>query len=210
MTTTQGIRRRRLSARFAALTLAVMLTGTLSACGGGGDDEVLRPDPTPAPSHGGASALPGPVPTEVEFSPAPTSAAVAPPLELTLVDGTSVDAATLWKDRPVVLYFFSSWCTTCAEQQKQVNALAESYRDVVAFVGIAGEDEQADVNAYVDEHAIPFPVARDASGDLWKRYAVKEPPLVAIIGKGGNLLYGAPGEIDLARLEERIEGLLAK
>jgi thiol-disulfide isomerase/thioredoxin len=203
-----AFRTRRLGAAAAALLAGL----TLAGCSGSGDsaDEALRPRPSVAPTHAGASALPGPVPADVEFVAPPTNSASAPPLELTLVDGSDVDVTELWAERPVVLHFFSSWCTTCEAQQAEMNALAERYKDVIAFVGVAGEDESAAVNGYVDEQKVTYPVALDTSGDLWKRYAVAEPPLVALVGKGGRLLYGAPGEIDLARLEERIKAQIAR
>jgi peroxiredoxin len=197
--------RRRTTTRILGSALVAV---TLVACSGG-DDDLPEARPSVTPSHGGAAALPGPVPATATYAAPPPSAPSAPPLKLTLVDGSSLDVANLWQDRPVVLYFFSSWCTVCVDQQAKLNALAERYADTVPFVGVAGADKAGDLATYVNEHEVAFPVAFDDTGEVWRRYAVSEPPLVAVIAKGGKLVYGLPGEVDLARLEAKIKEQLA-
>ncbi len=175
-------------ARLAALAVAVVL----SAC-------------SSAPAATGQ--LPGPVPDDVVFRDPPASAPSAPPVELELLDGEALDLSEYWDDRPVVLVFFESWCTLCEQQQESINDVVDDYRDVVMFLGIAHLSEPADVEQYVADNEITFPVAIDSSGRTWLSYAVTEPPLVALISKGGQLLRGFPEGIDGASLREQIDQL---
>jgi len=85
--------------------IAAGLIVALASCGG----------ETPSP-RGGAVFLPGQLPAGVVVAPERTDAVAAPEFALTLLDGSVADPADYWRDRPVVLVFFSSWCTLCARQ----------------------------------------------------------------------------------------------
>lgn len=173
--------------RFAALAAALVL----GACS------------TPAAS----GELPGPVPDGVTFRQPTEGAPAAPAFELDLVDGRTLDLTEQWAERPVVLVFFESWCTLCREQQASINAVAKEYQDVVLFVGIAGLSNAEDVATYVSENRITYPIGTDPDGRIWLRYAVAEPPLVALISKDGKLLRGWPQGVSGEDLGEQIAQL---
>ncbi|WP_075764406.1 MULTISPECIES: TlpA family protein disulfide reductase [Actinoalloteichus] len=181
-------RTRRLLGTLVAALFAV------SACDPGAARDGVAP--------GGADRLPGPVAEEIRYH-EPEAAPAAPDLELTLLDGAEIGLSTLWDDRPVVLVFFSSWCATCADQQQALSDLAEVHGDAVSFVGVASRDDPAAVTDFLVEHEVPYPVAVDADRAAARHYAAEEPPLIAVIGRGGGLLRGIPGGVaDPARAEE--------
>ncbi|MEO6090577.1 MAG: TlpA disulfide reductase family protein [Umezawaea sp.] len=124
---------------------------------------------------------------------APPTAPQAPAFELKLLDGSTLDLAEQWKARPVVLVFFESWCELCAQRQPDITALADQYRDTVLFVGIGRASSSEDAMKFRRDNDIDYPVGLDAGGDVWRRYRVDEPPLVALISKGGRLVRGWPG-----------------
>lgn len=175
--------------RYAGALAAVVLAG----CGAS--------DPAPA-------GLPGPVPDGVTFRQADDAALPAPEFELPLISGELLHAPTAWDERPMVLVFFETWCQICVERQPGLNALAEQYEDVVLFVGIAGLSEEDDVRDYVSENGVPYPVGIDDTGETWLDYAADEPPLVALVTKGGQIARGWPGGIDADRIREQIDEVL--
>jgi peroxiredoxin len=174
------------ASRLAVLAAAIVLSGCADA-----------------PSTPGQ--LPGPVPAGVTFHEAPDSAPTAPVFTLELLDGRQLDLAEQWTQRPVVLVFFESWCTRCQEQQAGINEVAEQYRDVVLFVGIASQSEPAAVEQYVSDTDLTYPVGIDPTGRTALQYAVAEPPLVALISKDGRLLRGWPEGISGPALREHID-----
>ncbi|MFG2164447.1 TlpA family protein disulfide reductase [Micromonospora chersina] len=187
--------------RLAAVALAAALTAT--ACSGG-DDPPTRPEPV----AGGAAALPGPAPAGLALRPPPSGAPGAPAVTGALTDGSPVVLADLWADRPVVLVFFTSWCTLCAARQAALGELARRHSDEVVFVGVAAEDKPEDVQRYLREHRVGYPVALDAGGGIWRSYAVREPPAVVVIAKGGALLRGWPGGVDATTLDAELRRLV--
>jgi peroxiredoxin len=139
----------------------------------------------------GCSASAGP--SGVTYLEAPPTAPPAPAFTLELLDGTTLDLAEQWQTRPVVLVFFESWCELCAQRQPDITALSEEYGDTVLFVGVGRDSSAAAVTEFRRDHDIDYPVGLDPDGETWRRYRVDEPPLIALITKGGRFVRGWPG-----------------
>ena len=174
-----------------ALAATVLL---VAGCGGAAYD-------------GGRDSLPGPVPDDVTFVPV-ESTAVAPPFSLKLLDGSSLDVATLWRDRPVVVFFTASWCSRCATQQEDFKPIVERYGDAVGFVGVAGRDKVDALKAWVSDHEVGYPVGIDPDQATWRRYAVRTPPAVIVVAPGGKLIRGWPGGVATEDLELALEAVV--
>ncbi|MFD0788456.1 TlpA family protein disulfide reductase, partial [Micromonospora azadirachtae] len=140
--------------------------------------------------------------------PPPSGLPGAPALTGTLTDGSNVAFGDLWAERPVVLIFFSSWCTVCGQRQDALSELARTHRDKVVFVGVASEDNAQDVQQYLRDHRVEYPVVIDDDGTISQSYAVREPPGVVMIAKGGTLLRGWPGGVDAAALDGKLRELV--
>lgn len=158
---------------------------------------------------GGVAALPdGPPLAGTSYAEPPEGRPAAPVFELELTDGQIVDAASLWQDRAVVLSFVASWCTLCQRQQAELSELAREYGDRVTFLGIAGDDTPEDLQAFLREHDVPYAVGIDPTLDVWLRYGVEEPPLIAFVTRGGQLVRGHPGGLEGAAVREVIDEVL--
>jgi len=177
-----------------AALFVLVVSMTIAAC-----DEEPR---------GGADALPGPVPSRVSFSEGDPASPPAPEFSLTLMDGTHVTGSALWRERPVVLFFFASWCGVCPDQEADLKVLAERYDDSVVFLGIAGEDEHEAVIGYLEEHDVSHAAAIDSGLSVWRNYAVREPPHVVVIAKGGRVIRGWPGGTTRAIIDQTLSELV--
>lgn len=158
-------------------------------------------------ASGSGGELPGPVPSGVRFPTPPANAPAASSFELKLLNGEAVDSAAQWAQRPMVLVFFESWCQLCRQQQPGINEIADDYRNVIFFLGVAGRSDVADVRTYVAENDISYPVGVDSSGDVWLHYAADEPPLVVLVSRNGKVLRGWPGGTTPDVLRQQIEDL---
>ncbi|MFD2762862.1 TlpA family protein disulfide reductase [Micromonospora eburnea] len=192
---------RRYAVRLAAAALALVAVLSSTSCS---DGAPARPEPVP----GGAAALPGPAPDGLALRPAPSGVPAAPAVTGSLTDGSRVALADLWADRPVVLVFFSSWCAQCEQRQDALSELARTYRDRVVLVGVAGEDKPDDLHRYLREHRVEYPVVVDDDGTIGQSYAVREPPAVVVVAKGGALLRGWPGGVDAPTLDGKLRELV--
>jgi thiol-disulfide isomerase/thioredoxin len=176
------------------VALAAVLA--LAGCGGGG----VGP-------RGGAAGLPGPLPEGAAVAAEDTSAPRAADFGLTLLDGTHVRASRLWATHPVVVDFLASWCERCAARQGMLDHLARKYAGLVAFLGVAAHDRADDLRGYLGSHRVPYAAGIDRSGGIWRDYAVDEPPVLVVIGKGGRLLRGWTVDPSETALDRELAGL---
>jgi len=73
---------------------------------------------------------------------------------------------------------------------------------------VAGVDTAADVQGYLQEHDVGYAVGIDDAGRIWNAYAVREPPVVAVVGRGGRLIRGSPGGVDAPTLRAVLDELV--
>lgn len=120
----------------------------------------------------------GPMPTDV-----------APPLQGVDLAGKPIDTATL-KGKPVVLYFWASWCGACKLTSPTVDQYARSHPDVTVL-GVAMDEEPA-VRAYLRENERHFPVIV-ASETVQRDWPVRALPTTVVLDKDGRIAWQRVG-----------------
>jgi peroxiredoxin Q/BCP len=97
----------------------------------------------------------------------------APHAQLALNNGPAVSLASLWAERPVVLFFYprdnSLVCT------KEACAFRDAYEDFVAagatVVGVSGDSVESH-EQFASKHRLPYLLATDADGNLRRAFGV--------------------------------------
>lgn len=113
----------------------------------------------------------------------------APPLAGVDLDGAPRTLAE-FRGRPVLVYFWATWCPVCRAEQGTVRAIAADH----AVLSVALEDTApATLRAYAEEHKLDFPVLRDADGGLAHRYGVRGVPAFFVIDGAGMIRSAAVG-----------------
>jgi thiol-disulfide isomerase/thioredoxin len=91
---------------------------------------------------------------------APADTAAKPNLSVTTLDGKSFD---LYKQRGkwVIVNYWATWCAPCLKELPDISAYVSAHKNSVAAVGLAFEDsDKADIEKYLKEHPISYPVAQ--------------------------------------------------
>ena len=165
-------------------------------------------------------ALPTPVPPSIPPLPTPTQAAQrsltptaepgatagpaiaigqpAPPLQVTLTDGSLLDSAD-YEGTPMWVNFMATWCPQCIDELPLMERYQTDYADYMnIFVVDTGEDADT-VAAFMDELEVTLPVGVDEDGSvqaLWGTYALPVHVFIDADGIVQDIVYGgAPLEV---------------
>ena len=124
-----------------------------------------------------------------------------------------VELATLLKDGPVLLDFWSTWCKPCIKAFPKLNALHKKYGEKgLTVVGINedGARSQSKVKPFVRSLRIKFPILIDNNNEVMRRLQVQSLPTTILIAPNGMVVarhvgYSPDG---IKKLEEQIVTLL--
>ena len=134
--------------------------------------------------------------------------APADPLAFTArtLAGSELDASTL-AGKPVVLWFWTPWCTICRAEAPDVAAVAADLQGQVALIGVPGRGPVADMRSFVrDTGTGDLQHLVDVDGSLWQRFGVVSQPSFAFVGADGSVeLFG--GALGAEELRARASAL---
>lgn len=90
------------------------------------------------------------------------------------------------KQRPILLHFWATWCPVCKLEQGSIESLAKDYR-VVSVAMQSGSNKE--LQQFLAEEQLSFPVINDISNDIVQRYAVRGVPTSYIIDKNNQIKF---------------------
>ncbi|WP_257288009.1 protein disulfide oxidoreductase [Endozoicomonas sp. SESOKO2] len=105
----------------------------------------------------------------------------APELRAMPVNGAEIDLYKLSEEKPVLLYFWASWCRVCHWVSPAVSDLSEDHQ-VVTVAMVSGDNER--VARYLNAKDLHFPVINDPQGSTSRAWNVSVTPAIFIIRKG--------------------------
>lgn len=116
---------------------------------------------------------------------------LSPDLTFNAVDGDSFSLQQRWEQKPVLLYFWATWCPYCKKATPAVTALHNDYGDSIDVLGInvAINDSQEKMHAYLHDYNVNFPVMFDESAELTSEFLVNGTPVFVVLSQHGEILY---------------------
>lgn len=109
---------------------------------------------------------------------------------VTLQDGTSTDLATLSRGKPLLVYYWASWCGVCLFTTPAVQQLRQEGENVLTVALRSGNAEQ--LGKGMSKKGLTFPTHNDESGDLAAKWQVGVTPTFLVI-KDGTLVSSTTG-----------------
>jgi len=173
----------------------------------------------PASTMAAGPASPAPTPETVvaTLPPTPSDSGVgvstgqfAPDFSLPLVDDDDkLLRLSDLRGRPVVLSFWTTWCPYCRRQTPVLVARYQEYADQgVQFVGVDVKDDVSQVEVYLAEHGIPYPIVMDKEGEVADLYEVRGFPTTYFLDSEGKIVSLKIGALTDEQLHGYLEGLL--
>jgi thiol-disulfide isomerase/thioredoxin len=127
----------------------------------------------------------------------------APEIELSKLQGGKVKLSNL-RGHPVVVTFWGTWCPPCREEFPELDALYRKHHgeglEVLAVNQRDQELSTKDVQAFVDEFAVTFPVLLDPRGRSRRNFRLIALPTTVFIDSGGIIREVHSGPISRDQL----------
>jgi thiol-disulfide isomerase/thioredoxin len=112
----------------------------------------------------------------------------APDFALLDMAGKEVKLSDLISDKPLVLDFWASWCSSCRAEIPKVVELYNQYQDKITIIGINLDKSLADAQKYTQKNFIPYPNLFDEDGKVANLYGVLGIPHLIIINAKGEIV----------------------
>jgi thiol-disulfide isomerase/thioredoxin len=131
----------------------------------------------------------------------------APDLKLTALDGKPLAIAAL-EGKVVFLNFWATWCGPCRAEIPDLIALQDRYKGRLQIIGLNVDDEQADIQKYVDETGINYPVAMTSNDVRTQFGGIPALPTSFVLDTAGRVVQKHVGLWNPAVYEAEIRALL--
>ena len=119
----------------------------------------------------------------------------APDFVLSDTEGRN-HALSAYRGRPVILYFWASWCPYCTEEMPDLNDVREAYSDAgLEILAINILEQPGKVRDAARHLGTKYPVLLDENGWVTRAYAVRATPTYIFIDRDGvyrDLVVGSP------------------
>jgi len=86
-----------------------------------------------------------------------------PEFKIIYADGTEVTSASLIENgKPVFMFFFTTWCPSCAKELTELKEIYPEFTDDVVFIsiGVDPTESMSELVKYKDQNGHPRPVAK--------------------------------------------------
>ncbi len=128
-----------------------------------------------------------------------------PRLTLRTLDGTAAELGRSDGERALVVHFWATWCTSCAEELPALSLAAAACGSTVRIVAVDVDEAPEVVTAFVTEHRIALPVLLDPGGAEWRRAELPGLPANLIATADG--VRRTVGPTDEAHWHERLRSI---
>ncbi len=113
----------------------------------------------------------------------------------------------------VFLNFWATWCPPCRAEMPSMERLHARLKDKgLTVIGVDLQEGQREVEGFVKEYKLSFPIVIDRSGSVAAQYGIRSIPTTYVIGRDGTILAGRIGgqEWDDPVIAAFFEKLLAR
>lgn len=125
-------------------------------------------------------------------APGGSPAVAAPDFELMDLQGKAVKLSSFKDQKPVLVYFWATWCPYCLASKPKVlelrNKIPQSEMEIIG-INVGGADTLDRLKRFQESHPVPYPIVFDKDGSVSRTYQVQGIPLFVIVNKKGNIVY---------------------
>lgn len=144
-----------------------------------------------------SSRLPSAIGSPVSSSPSPREGFYAPDFTLDTLTGDQIQLSGL-RGKIVVVNFWTTWCPPCRAETPALEMAYKTYKDadvVVLGVNLTDQDSLKDVQSFVQEFGLTYPILLDHDGAISLLYQLNGLPTTFFMNRQGvirTVIVGGP------------------
>jgi len=127
-----------------------------------------------------------------------------PVLQVTTLEGAQFDLAAQ-RGKWIIVNFWATWCSPCIKEMPDISRFVAG-RDDVGAIGLAfGDEEKADIVAFLAKHPVQYPIAIVPIDKAPKDFgAPKALPTTYLIAPDGSVAKKFTGPVTTQELEKAV------
>ena len=110
-----------------------------------------------------------------------------------------------FRDKPLVINFFASWCPNCVAEMPGFQQVHVQLHDKVNFLGVSNNDPEGASLALVAKTGVTYALGVDAHGTLFNATGSLGMPTTLFIAPGGSVVQSYTGAMTPDQLLQLIE-----
>lgn len=121
---------------------------------------------------------------------------MAPDFTLKNLEGKDVKLSDVYKDGPVLVTFWSTWCKNCPEEMNHFQRYYNDYKEkglTVLAISIDTSRTLSKVKPWVSGRKLDYPVLLDSKNRVMKLFHVTKVPHSFVINQQGEVVYSHIG-----------------
>lgn len=135
----------------------------------------------------------------------------APDFTLPTLDGKEVNLSQ-FQGQPVLINFWATWCVPCRQEMPELVRAYEAHKEeglVVLGLNLTYSDSLKDVEAFVNEFNMTFPVLLDKDGAVAERlFQIRGVPTSIFINRDGTIERIQVGLMSAEQVDEFVAEIL--
>ena len=124
----------------------------------------------------------------------------SPTLSARLISGQTFNL-DVPRDKPLLVYFWATWCPVCTLTSEKIDELADNYTIVTVAMRSGNAEE---ITAYLQKKDLHFPVIPDPQGRISREWRVKGVPTLYFMDTSGDIRFVSVGYISTLGMKARM------
>lgn len=144
--------------------------------------------------------------TQKVFDALPKIGSLAPDFSLRALDGTTMTLSAL-HGHPVLINFWASWCIACRAEAPELEASFKQFGPkglLILGINDFSHDKLADVQAYVSQYKLTFPILLDAQGYAFDTYRIPGLPTSFFVDANGTIRQQIMGQMTKRDIQDSV------
>ncbi|WP_438432710.1 TlpA family protein disulfide reductase [Gorillibacterium sp. sgz500922] len=129
----------------------------------------------------------------------------APDFQLTDLNGKTIRLSD-YSGKTVLVNFWATWCPPCRIEMPHMEEFYRKYNDqdtVILGINLTHTEKNlSEVQAFVSDNALTFPILYDKDGKVSDRYQITAYPTTLVVDPSGIILNKFQGAIDFATMKD--------